>query len=304
MKGNQTSCPQEAVNRKTVLPQKCLPAENLSAELDGEYVFTPEEQAHLQNCPRCRSLYESYRVIDDAVTRSLMVNCPKSACVRIREGVERELDRVAPRHEPIRFAPLAAKIAAVIAIAALAGYLIFVDTPYPVEPAETPIRPVPAVSTEEVRPGPAAQAVSEIPAGVDIRNLQLTAAGDSLPVQFLEPSSAKVKAEDVALIPDRVKHVWLADPAWKTGQLEKLLRSGLSEAGIPLKNVQINLSDKDGLRAKMLLTRRQAAVLTSCLAAHKLKLVSPDQPQPEQKLFAGTGNETLEYEAVMIPRGK
>ena len=303
MKGNKTSCPQENVNRKTILPQKCLSAENLSAELDGEYVFSPEEQAHVQNCPRCRSLYESYRVIDDAVTRSLMVNCPKSACVRIREGVDRELDMLAPRHEPIRFASLAAKAAAVIVIAGLAGYLIFMDNPYSGELAETEMRPVPAV-TAEVRPDTAPQPVAENPPGVDIRNLQLTATGDPLPVQFLEPSAAKVKAENVALIPNRVKHVWLVDPSWKSEQLEKLLRSGLSEAGIPLKNVQLTLSEKDGLRAKMLLTRLQAAVLTRFLAARSLALVSPDQPQPEQKLFAGTGNETLEYEAVMIPRGK
>ena len=306
MMENHTSCPQETVKPKTGLPPKCLSVENLSAELDGEYVFSPEEQAHLQSCSRCRSLYESYRAISGAVSRSLMVNCPKSASIRIREGVGRELDRMASghTHEPIRFASLAVRIAAVIVIAAVAGYLIFMDSPYPVETAETDMRPVPAVSTDEVRPDPADQSIRGNPPGVDIRNLQLTAAGDSLPVQFLEPSSAQVKAENVALIPKSVKHVWVSDPAWKSEQLEKLLRSGMSEAGVPLKNVRLALSEKDGLRAKMLLTRRQAAVLTRFLAAHKLMLVSPDQPQPEQKLFAGTGNETVEYEAVMIPRGK
>ena len=161
MMGNKTSCPQETVKPKTSLPQKCLSVENLSAELDGEYVFSPEEQAHLQNCPRCRSLYESYRVIDDAVTRSLMVNCPKAACVRIRNGVNRGLDMLDPghAHEPIRFSALAAKIAAVIVIAALAGYLIFMDNPYSGELAETGMRPVPTVPSE-VRSEPAPQSES------------------------------------------------------------------------------------------------------------------------------------------------
>ena len=64
--------------------EPCIAAENLSAELDGEYHFSAAEQEHLEHCPHCRSLYDSYRLIDDAVTRSLTVNCPAAASERIR----------------------------------------------------------------------------------------------------------------------------------------------------------------------------------------------------------------------------
>ena len=34
--------------------QNCISAENLSAELDGEYHFSADEHAHLAHCDRCR----------------------------------------------------------------------------------------------------------------------------------------------------------------------------------------------------------------------------------------------------------
>jgi len=304
MMAKKQSCPQETGTPGRGLPQGCLSAENLSAELDGEYTFSPEEEAHLKHCARCRNLYASYRVIDDAVSRSLMVNCPKSAGIRIRKRVNRSLDMLAPmrEHRPIRFAALAARVAAVVALAAMAGYLIFIDNPYGGELAED-TRPLPSAAAKRpFEPMPETSSVS--PAGVDIRNLQLTAAGDPVPVRFLEPSSAALKAEHVAVIPDQVKHVWLFDPAWKAEQLENLLRAGMAESGIPLKDVQLKFNGPDEVRGRMQLTRGQTVVLTRFLAGRGLQLVSPVQPQPEQKLFAGTGREPVEYEAVLIPRGK
>ena len=122
-------------------------------------------------------------------------------------------------------------------------------------------------------------------------------------MRFLEPSSSPVKAEHVALIPDQVKHVWLFDPAWKNEQTEKTFRSALERAGIPLDQVRITPASKRGFRVNLQLTRRQTVLLTRLLNASKLQLVSPVQPQPEQRLFAGTGEETVEYEAVLLPRG-
>lgn len=306
MMANKPSCPQGTGTRERVLPQGCIPAEDLSAELDGEYTFSPEEEAHLKHCPRCSGLYDSYRVIDDAVTRALMVNCPNSARVRIRKKVNRSLDMLAPMrtHEPIRFTALAARVAAAVVLAAMAGYLIFIDNPYGGELAEE-TRPLPSAAVKKQPEPVASGAVSAPPAGVDIRDLQLVSAGEPvMPVRFLEPSSSTVKAEHLALIPDQVKHVWLYDPLWKAEQLENLLRTGMSESGIPLKNVQLDFSGPDGVRGRMLLTRRQTVGLTRFLAERDLQLISPVQPQPEQRLFAGSGGEQVEYEVVLIPRGK
>lgn len=283
---------------------ECLSVENLSAELDGEYHFSPEEQQHLAHCDRCRNLYESYRVVDDALTRALMVNCPRDAAFRIRKSVNRRLDRMAPMHvhKPIRFSAFAAKIAAIVVFAAMAGYLVFIDNPYFDDPSEVPC-PVKS-SAAAKRNIPADSGSSAIfPGGVDIRNLRLAAAGEPAAFRFTEPSAASVKAEHAAEIPESVKHVWLFNSAGKTEKIEKPLRNALEAAGVPLDQVRIAATPEHGLRVNLQLTRRQCVMLTRQLAAQQFQLVSPTQPQPEQRLFAGTGEELVEYEAVLLPRG-
>ena len=303
MNAKKMHCPANEGEPVVSRMQKCIPAENLSAELDGEYHFSPEEQVHLEHCRRCRELYESYRILDDAITRSLSVNCPSAARCRIRKNVNRRLDMLTPmrNHDSIRFSALAARVAAVVVIAAMAGYLIFIDNPYSDELSE--IRPLPP-SSAAVQPEPAA---ADFPSGfppgsVDVRHLRLAATGD--PIRFLESAAAPVKAENAALIPSVVKHVWLVNPAWTFEQAERLFREAVEKSDIPLQRVRINPAEPGGLRVNLVLSRYQMVQLTRQLAARNFQLVSPVPPQPEQKLFAGTGKETAAYEAVFLPQGK
>ena len=288
--------------------QDCISAENLSAELDGEYHFSREEQDHLDHCPRCRNLYDSYRVVDDALSRTLMTNCPPAAAYRIRKKVNRRLDQLAPMHShgPIRFSALAARVAAAAAIAVMAGYLIFIDNPFSNELAVDPAAsdPVRTVNTAKAEPEKSPAPADGYPGSVDIRNLRLAAAGDSGSIRFMNPAESPVKAQHVALIPDSVKHIWLYDPGLKSEQAEAFFRSALKETDIPLKNVRIELTGNNSIRVGMNLTRRQAVMLVRLLSERKFQLISPVQPQPEQQLFAGTGDETAEYEAVLLPKGK
>ncbi len=294
-------------SRKTeqVLPgPECLSIGNLSAELDGEYHFSPEEQQHLAHCDRCRNLYESFRVTDDAVSKSLAVNCPRDAAYRIRKNVNRRLDSLTPmnEHRPIRFSALVAKVAAMVVFAAMAGYLIFIDNPYFDDAPET-AAPVPSAAVVKT-PAPEEKELAPLlPVGVDIRNLRLAAAGEPAAFRFIEPDDVPVKAENAAVIPPAVKHVWQFNSAWKTERTETLVRDALKKAGIPLDQVRIAVTSERGLRVNLQLTRQQCVLLTRLLAARQFQLVSPTQPQPEQRLFAGTGREPVEYEAVLLPRG-
>ena len=103
-------------------------------------------------------------------------------------------------------------------------------------------------------------------------------------------------------IPQSVKQVWLFEPAWKDGRLEKNFLSALEKAEIPRKDVSLAPAEDGAFRTSLNLTRYQAVVLNRQLAGLGLKLISSVQPQPEQKLFAGTGREAVLYEAVFIPR--
>ena len=186
--------------------------------------------------------------------------------------------------------------------AAMAGYLIFIDNPYFDEPSDVPC-PAPASAAAKRNIPAGNEASSLYPGGVDIRNLRLAAAGDPAAFRFTEPAAASVKAEHAAEIPETVKHVWLFNSAGKTDTIEKPFRNALETAGIPLDQVRISVTPERGLRVNLQLTRRQCVMLTRQLAAQQFQLVSPTQPQPEQHLFAGTGEELVEYEAVLLPRG-
>lgn len=305
MNAKQCNDPMEDKLRNRM--RQCIPAENLSAELDGEYHFTPDEQAHLEHCPRCRMLYESYRVIDDAVTRSLSVNCPRQAACRIRKNVNRKLDELAPMraHEHIRFSALAARVAAAVVIAAMAGYLIFIDNPYSGELEDRPDpRQSQKVSSETHSSTPETEPSPLFPGGVDVRNLRLAATGNNHSVRFMDPAAASVKAEHVALIPETLKQVWIFDPEWKAEQMEKQFRTALGKAEIPLRKIKLEVAGNGTLRMYSRLSRYQTVMLTRFLAEQQFQLMTPGQPQPEQKLFAGTGREAVQYEAVFLPRGK
>lgn len=278
---------------------ECIPPENLSAEIDGEYAFTSGEQAHLEHCARCRDLYASYRLIDDAVSRVMTVNCPAAAARRIRKNVNRELDRLAPMHshEHIRFYALVGRVAAAVAVAAMAFYLIFIDSPYSDDSDELPVRETAVRSGKKDGAKPVPSGLS---AGVDVRHVQLSSAGTApAEFRFTDPGSEN-RAGQIGLIPHTVKHVWLVSPSWNAGEIERVFRTGLQKAGIPLDSVRMKQQPDGSFRANLTITRYAAVDLTRRLAAQGLQLVSQVQPQPEQRLFAGTGREPVEYEAVFL----
>lgn len=277
----------------------CLPVEKLSAELDGEYHFSPEEKAHLKQCPKCRGLHESYRLLDDAVSNVLSADCPAAAAQRIRKNVNRQLGLQEPeqfRH-PAWYSTWQARAAAIAITGVAAGYLVLASFS-PETPENHPQKTVAATPEKTTPP-----AVYSGFGGVDMRNLRLTTAGDTPAVRFTG-SEPKIKAERIAVILENVKHVWLTDPGWTPEKTEKTFRTVMEKAGIPLKDVTFAKLPDSGMRVSMSLTRYQLVMLTRNLAESRLTLVSPAQPQPEQKLFAGTGKEKVNCEIVLLPRGK
>lgn len=276
----------------------CLSAEKLSAELDGEYHFSPEEKAHLKQCPKCRGLHESYRLLDDAVSNALSAECPAAAARRIRKNVRRQLGL----QEPEQFRPAAwfntwqARAAAIAVSGAAAGYLLL--SVFSASPENHPAEVIARTPEKTALP----MTYSGF-GGVDMRHLRLATAGDTPAIRFTgkEPD---VKAERIVTIPNSVKHVWLTDPAWSPEKTEKTFRTAMEKAGIPLNGITLAKLPDRGMRVTMNPTRYQLVMLTRYLAENGLSLISPSQPQPEQRLFAGTGKEKVSCEIVMIPRGK
>lgn len=287
---------------------RCISPENLSAELDGEYTFTAAEKQHLEICRKCKDLYESYKIIDDAASHSLNVKVPQLTIDRIHKNLRHCLNIPDPSQEkhPFHFLAWAGRIAATVVLVGAAAYLFLNDRHFSKPKTSVPVAEAPLTLPES---NSSLNTVSDsqpgFTGGVDIRNLQLAATGETNPVEFAGNNTGKQSKPDrIALIPARVKHVWLFDSSKKNTDIESLFRNALLKAKIPLKDIKLKIGSDGALHADLELTRYQAVCLVRELAAKKLQLVSPEQPQPEQKLFAGSGRELLDYQIVLMPHGK
>lgn len=296
--------------------QRCIAPENLSAALDGEYSFTQEETAHLKQCQKCRDLYESYKLLDDVVSRTLDTECPRGFPERIRRKVSFHTGRggVLPQEEKKGFDFIAwsLRAAAMLALCGAALFLIWKE--YRQEHSARPLlysgAPLSAPSADRTLgsvPNDSRAFAGRMTGSVDIRDLELIAGGNLPALEFVDSASALQKSSGgrrVETIQPEVQHVWIFDPALKASGSEKVFRKALTKAGIPLRCSKLDLSRDGTLRATLDLTRYQSVLLVRALAAEKLMLVNSAQPQPEQRIFAGSGKELVKYHVLLIPRGK
>ncbi|OQA85981.1 MAG: hypothetical protein BWY31_01600 [Lentisphaerae bacterium ADurb.Bin242] len=284
----------------------CITPEKISAQLDGEEEFSNAEKKHLRNCKKCHALQESYKLLDDAVTKSLDMECPPAAQFRIRKRITRHIRENMPigKRPVYRYAAWTVRAAAVFALFSMTGYLFFVDNPFSTDPAK-----IAAASPEEVRNvvpaslSPAPSPYKDFTGNsIDVRHTRFASTESAqTTVRFTEEKPVP-KAEKIALIPSRIKHVWVYSPTLKTAEVERLLRTAIGKANVPLKGIKLAMNPKGEIRVLLEINRYQAVMLTRELASRSFQLLSSQQPQPEQKLFTGNGRELVNCELVLIPR--
>lgn len=298
--------------------EKCLSPETLSASLDGEYSFTEEEVSHLQSCTKCKNLYESYKLLDDVLSHTLDVRCPPASLNRIRKKVAYHTGRSLSLPEDSKhgfdFIAWSFRASAMLALLGVASFLIWKGYVPKTEGIQkksiTAQLPPSGSGTGENRNRILAQDGRQ-PAmtgfgSVDIRALNLVAAGNNHPLEFVDSASAlqnsSAAGRRVETIGRQVDHLWIFDAKLKAASVEKLFRDALKKAQVPLNRIKWDLRKDGTLRADMELTRYQAVLLVRILAAEKLMLLNSAQPQPEQRLFAGSGKELVRYKVLLIPR--
>ncbi len=288
--------------------QMCITPEKISAQLDGEEEFSAAEKRHIRQCQKCHGLQESFKLLDDAVSKTLEIECPPAAQLRIRKKLTHHIRKNMPiaRRPAYRYTGWAMRVAALLALFLMAWYLVFVDNPFSTDPskiAATPPEEARNVIPSTLSPAPAPYQ-NFIGNSIDVRNTRFASTDSSQTnVRFTEEKPV-AKAEKIALIPSKIKHVWVYSHDLKPAEVENLLRTAIDKTNLPLKGVKLDMNQKGELRVRLEMNRYQAVMLTRELASKSLQLLSSQQPQPEQKLFTGNGRELVKCELVLIPREK
>ena len=167
---------------------------------------------------------------------------------------------------------------------------------------EEKISSIPSAGKQEQSPSstpsPYFQLAKMPSSNVDIRNLAVLSSSAD-PVEFLQSMDTRRK-EKVVSIEKNVKQIWLYDTKKHPVFSEGMEKSLIERAG--RKNVKrISGTNRNAPAYTVITTKKGAVRLVRFLAEKGFRLITPMQPQPEQKYFFGKGDEKTVMELQFLP---
>ncbi len=292
----------------------CPEPELLSAHFDGEERLSEEQRSHVDVCETCGLRIGDYGRIASGLKCGLESSVPSDLVERVKFAVKAKLESegAAPNPEPRRidFPFWISSLAAGLSVCALGAYmvthmegqkpkakeaLVAVAAPVATQPREIALSPALKPSELSVPNGQAPAASSF--GAIDLSQLSSVSFGGDDGTRLIASSVDDAsQAQRPASIDPLVKHVWLASaPNDAQAKLQRIVAA----IGLDSKDLAIRPSDA-GLKAVFDINRRQAAILVRACKSSGFELLSPQQPQPEQKVFDGNGLEPVHYEASFL----
>lgn len=275
--------------------EKCPSFETLSAVFDRE---CSEETVlhHVRKCECCQKHLSDLEELERILKLALEHETPADISERILAGVHSR-EKAFNRKFTVRPRILVlARVAALVAVLGLVGYVIWDDVSSSGKPVSLPPRIARTASVP-----------SELgmPKTADLRNSGEIDAADLSTVSFSNTPEPAVyptgaPAEELSVpIPGKVAQVWSV-PAKSTG-FRKEIQALIQTLGIAQAAVQTSQTEK-GFSVHFRGTKLQAVQFVKVCKSLGYSLLSPVQPQPEQNRFAGKADDAIEYSAEFIRR--
>lgn len=268
---------------------KCPDVEFVSAYFDGELDPGYPEFAHIKNCSSCRKQLESYQQIADTLKAELAAEVPKRLSERI---ITRIRKNNFIEQQSYWSWPAIMKIAAMLLLTATVLFLIIPDT------AQNNVRnvgPIPEFLNLPENPGshlttldlPNHNRIDNNTGTIDLDHFFPASTNNNNEISFVTEDAG----EKPAIISSEVKQVWVV----------KNLDSGTREFAKFAKNNDLKFTkDSNGdFSTKIKITKIQLVELVRKCQQAGFKLLSPTQPQPEQNLYAGNKDDTVDYQAIL-----
>lgn len=276
--------------------EKCPSFETLSAVFDRE---CSEEAvlSHVRECEICQKTLKELEGLERALKLALERETPADLSERILAGFH---DREKARERKFTIHPGTlhfARAAALIAVLALVGYMVWDDYSTSSQPVTlTPRIAQSAGTAAELgapdRPDPLKRGMID---ATDLSTVSFSNSADT-PIY---PSGATTK--NAALpIPDEVAQVWSV-PTTSSSDFREDLRSLIQSLGIPSGSFRTANTEK-GFNVRFKGTKLQTVKFVKICKALGYSLLSPVQPQPEQNRFAGKATDVIEYNADFVSR--
>lgn len=106
-----------------------------------------------------------------------------------------------------------------------------------------------------------------------------------------------------AYISSHVEHVWIESGPGGKEDLRKRISAILKSIRVPESAVTFSTSE-NSLHMNIQMSSMQCALFVRVCADEGMKLLSPQQPQPEQNRFIGSGREPVLYSVDFVTAGK
>lgn len=283
----------------------CPPVETVCAFHDGEISHDSPEARHIAGCEACRRILEAYELIETRLRNKLKIENPEALIERVKQGVYAKLEQpVRSKVIPLYFIRAAA-VFLICSVVLLYGVnsmhrgqtasreSIAVASSSPAN--EDMLRKFPYYTGNDNGVFPGAVTENSIP----LRDFVGVNYGDSEDPVFESAQSRRNFPEKPAEIAGKVHQVWIYSD---TAKADKDLKNFLNQLNVPEVNTNLTVTNNE-LKGNIRLTKLQLVKLVKQCSNAGFELVSPQSPQPEQKIFMGNGDSTVNYQ-INVVNGK
>ncbi len=274
----------------------CPDYEDVSAFLDGE-LASSSEYKHIEKCVICQKRLEEYRKVNYSIRKELQDSVPENFAVDILAKVREKKERKARKKNAKFFNfPLFMKVAALFIVTVAILFMVLPERISKDNETFDPVSSEPLVFLNEpVIPGhitnlqfpPGMQHADVGSDSIDIGDLMNVSSGNLNDMDFCDIED---KNGNVASIAPEVTQAWSVDN----------MKSAEKKFAKFAKNAKFTIDKNGNAVAKLKLSKKELAELVRRCKEASFRLLSPNQPQPEQITFAGNQDDKVSYTATII----
>lgn len=266
--------------------EQCPNNEIINAYYDGEIDRESPEARHIASCPECARILEDYAEMDRVLKNRFTVETPPNLTEKVKKAVHRKIN--AEKRISIPFPVLLLRIAASLFAASI--ILFYISNLVRDKETKTTI-----TSKHEIRKNISGD-FGIIPLE-DFVKASFKAPHPSTPLATPHAMNRAGKLEKSTVLPDKVSQVWVTR---NIQELPPIISTLAAKAGISPENTRITIHDGNTANLDMKLSKGQLFDFVRLCKNSGCELLSPQAPQPEQKVQQGTENEEVNYNASFV----